>query len=43
MSDQTFRDAKQTIQGTPYEATKLETAKTVLNSNCISVDQVMAI
>jgi len=38
-----FKSAKETIQKSSFEDTKLQTAKTILASNCVSTDQVIQI
>jgi hypothetical protein len=38
-----FTDAKRTIGNASFEDTKLSTAKSILSSNCVTTDQVMAI
>lgn len=38
-----FSEAKRTIANASFEETKLSTAKSILGSNCLSTDQVMAI
>jgi len=43
MDWQSFNDAKKSISGATFEDTKLSTAKTILSSNCVSTDQVIAI
>lgn len=39
----TFRSAKETISKASFEDTKMSTAKSILSSNCVSTDQVIAI
>lgn len=41
MNFQTFKAARESVQQASFEETKLSTAKAVLSSNCISVDQVI--
>lgn len=43
MDSRTFADAKQSISSGSFESTRLSTAKTILASNFICVDQVMEI
>ena len=43
MAWNSFNDAKKTIEAASFEDTKLSTAKSVLSSNCVSTDQVVAI
>lgn len=43
MNSADFLDAKKTINASTFEDTKLSTAKSVLASNCISVEQVISI
>ncbi len=38
-----FRSAKETVSKASFDETKLSTAKTILTSNCMSTDQVIAI
>ena len=38
-----FNDAKKTIKAADFENTKLETAKTIVSSNCVTSEQVMEI
>ena len=38
-----FKSAKETVQKASFEDTKLSTAKSILGSNCVSVEQVMQI
>lgn len=43
MDASSFRSAKETISKASFDETKLSTAKSVLTSNCVSSDQVVAI
>ncbi|MBC7554726.1 MAG: DUF4476 domain-containing protein [Taibaiella sp.] len=43
MDGNSFNSAKQTIKNASFEETKLSTAKSILASNCVSTDQVVAI
>ncbi len=43
MDNSSFNAAKQTITNASFEETKLSTAKSILSSNCVSTDQVIAI
>lgn len=43
MGSGNFSSAKQTIQNASFEETKLSTAKSILNSNCFSTDQVIQV
>ena len=43
MSRQTFEDAANTIKAADFENTRIETAKTIIKGNCMTVDQVMTI
>jgi hypothetical protein len=43
MDASSFRSAKETVSKASFDETKLSTAKTILTSNCMSTDQVIAI
>lgn len=43
MDASSFRSAKETVSKASFDETKLSTAKTILTSNCMSADQVIAI
>lgn len=43
MDASSFRSAKETVSKASFDETKLSTAKTILTSNCMSSDQVIAI
>lgn len=43
MNSSDFRSAKDAISKASFEDTKLSTAKTILNSNCMSTDQIMEV
>ncbi len=43
MDASSFRSAKETVTKASFDETKLSTAKTILTSNCMSTDQVIAI
>lgn len=43
MDATSFRSAKETINKASFDETKLSTAKSVLSSNCVSTDQVVAL
>ena len=43
MSSTDFLDAKKTINESSFDETKLSTAKSIISSNCVTVDQVIAI
>lgn len=43
MDARTFADAKQSINGSSFDDTKLSTAKTILSNNFVSTDQVIEI
>lgn len=43
MDPSSFRSAKETVSKSSFDDTKLSTAKTILNSNCMSTDQVIQI
>lgn len=43
MDSRTFADAKQSINNSSFDDTKLSTAKTILSSNYVTTDQVMEI
>lgn len=43
MDNSSFSSAKQTIKNTSFEETKLSTAKSILNANCVSTDQIVEI
>jgi len=43
MDATSFRSAKETINKASFDETKLSTAKSVLSSNCVSKDQVVAL
>jgi len=43
MDARTFADAKQSINGSSFDDTKLSTAKTILSSNFVTTDQVIEI
>lgn len=43
MDSRSFSDAKQSISSASFEDTKLSTAKTILNNNWMSTDQIMEI
>lgn len=43
MDARTFSDAKQSINGSSFDDTKLSTAKTILSSNFVTTDQVIEI
>jgi len=43
MDGNSFKSAKETVTKASFEDTKLSTAKSILSSNCVSTDQVVAI
>jgi len=43
MDANSFRSAKETVSKASFDETKISTAKTILTSNCMSTDQVIAI
>ena len=43
MDVSSFNDAKKAISGANFEDTKLSTAKSILNGNCLSADQVIQV
>ncbi len=43
MDPSSFRSAKETVTKASFDETKLSTAKTILTSNCMNTDQVIAI
>jgi hypothetical protein len=43
MDRSSFMSAKQTVEKASFDETKLSTAKTIVGSNCVSTDQVIAL
>jgi hypothetical protein len=43
MDASSFKSAKETVTKASFDETKLSTAKSILSSNCVSTDQVMAL
>jgi len=43
MNSADFLDAKKTINESSFDETKLSSAKSIISSNCVSVDQVISI